>query len=82
MLISVQRFDGAGRGAAAASRCTGGCDGGGATGCGRALTTGFGFDGPSSALSAFSAFSAFSYLDPLNIPPHLDIPKIPTADFS
>ncbi|RTQ31567.1 hypothetical protein EJP69_25855 [Variovorax gossypii] len=64
MLISLQRFDGAGRGAAAASLCTGGgADGGGATGCGRVLaTTGFGLDGASSALSAFSAFSAFSAL--------------------
>jgi hypothetical protein len=51
MLISLQRFDGAGRGAAA-SRCTGG--GGGAAGCARVLITGFGFDGASSVLSDFS----------------------------
>lgn len=60
MLISVQRFEGAGRGAAAAeaSRCTGGGDGTGTAGCDRAFATGFGFDGPSSAFGALSAFAA------------------------
>ncbi|MFS2206149.1 hypothetical protein [Variovorax sp. Varisp36] len=52
MLISLQRFDGAGFDTAA-SRCTGG--GADAAGCVRVLITGLGFDGPSSALSAFSA---------------------------
>ncbi|RSZ36052.1 hypothetical protein EJO70_23450 [Variovorax sp. 553] len=59
MLISLQRFEGAGRGAAAASLCTGGGDDGtGAAGCGRALANGFDFGGASSALSAFSALPA------------------------
>ncbi|MGJ7503304.1 hypothetical protein ACSFBF_23310 [Variovorax sp. ZT5P49] len=53
MLISLQRFDGAGRGAAA-SRCAGG-GGGGAAGCARVLITSLGFDGPSSVFSDFSA---------------------------